>query len=356
MSCNHEQLRGRSEWTEFRSSRRQARGMLAAGGPVPSRRHPAGGAFLTVFRATPFVVAAVVLALVRPPGSPSQVQAPGAPWYYRTSTCVVELPEEELRKACPFLKDVRFAPDQAGLAPLLQRTGRTVETFFRDFTNASASESVERETVIMGSRRSSVNHSRYMYLMLARPDGDGGGFEEYRTDNKGRPIGDAELDEKGLLTLGFATHSIYFHPRFQPDCRFRLVGTTRHAPALDVVAFAEVPEVSRASIAVTTEAGESRLYVQGFAWIEPQSGQITRMRSELYAARSDAGLKEQTTEIWFHEVRLGARPIWLLREVKVRLRRAGVMFENTHRYSDYHLFSVETREEVKKPQTRPPSP
>jgi hypothetical protein len=102
-----------------------------------------------------------------------------------------------------------------------------------------------------------------------------------------------------------------------------------------------------------TKSGESRLWVQGFAWIDAQSGQVTRMRTELYAARADAGLQEQTTEIWFHEGKPGQHPVWLLREVKVRLKRAGWTFENTHRYSDYHLSSVETREERKTPTERP---
>jgi hypothetical protein len=273
--------------------------------------------------------------------------------YYRTSWCVVELEPGELSRNYPFLKDVEFAPNQDELSSILQTAGENVEAFFRNFSNTSSSEEIERRAIATGSRRSSEIRSRYLYLMLARAGGEAEGLEEYRTDLKGRPLDSKALARGGLLTSGFAAHSIYFHRNYQSGSRFRLVGRTKKQPALDVVAFAEIPELSKTPIAVMTESGESRLWVQGFAWIDPQSGQVTRMRTELYAARADAGLQEQTTEIWFHEVKPGNHPVWLLREVKVRLKRAGWTFENTHRYSDYHLFSVETREERKTPTERP---
>jgi hypothetical protein len=284
----------------------------------------------------------------------TQAQEPSL--YYRTSWCVVDLAPGDLAKTYPFLKDVELAPNQEELPSILRTAGDNVAAFFRTFSNTSSSEDIERTVIATGSRRSGETHSRYLYLMLARSGNEMNGLEEYRTDLKGRPLDPKDLERGGLLTSGFAAHSVYFHRDFQSGSRFRLIGRTRKQPTLVVVAFAEDPDVSRTPIAVTTESGESRLWVQGFAWIDAQSGQVTRMRTELYAAKADAGLQEQTTEIWFHEVKPGNHPVWLLREVKVRLKRAGWTYENTHRYSDYHSFSVETREERKTPTERPKPP
>ncbi len=98
--------------------------------------------------------------------------------------------------------------------------------------------------------------------------------------------------------------------------------------------------------------------VQGVAWIDELSFQIVRLRTGLLAPPPGAGLKQQTTDIRFEEVRFEKLPagLWLPHEVVVTMDWKGEIFRNRHRYSDFKLFSVETKQEQKSGALAPESP
>jgi hypothetical protein len=121
------------------------------------------------------------------------------------------------------------------------------------------------------------------------------------------------------------------------------------------------------------------------AWIDRTTYQIIRMRMDLLAPRPEAGLDEETTDITYREVRFPEMPgtaLWLPQEVTVTIDWEGKIkvvskvvspdlpgrdniisrqaasvppdvhntalwehrvFLNTHRYSDYKLFSSKSR-------------
>ena len=90
---------------------------------------------------------------------------------------------------------------------------------------------------------------------------------------------------------------------------------------------------------------------QGFAWVNPASCQIVRLRQWLLAPRADALLAEADSDILFGEVRFQsvAGSFWLPREVVVTLRFSGQLYRNRHRYADYRVFTVEVEQKVAPP-------
>jgi hypothetical protein len=116
------------------------------------------------------------------------------------------------------------------------------------------------------------------------------------------------------------------------------------------VAFAQDPELSPPRGYINLVGTEIAIMVQGLAWIDPDSHQILRMRLDLLVSRKDAGLDQHTTNIEFSEVRFGpdSRPLWLPREVRIVIACKGWKFQNRHAYSQYRLFTVESREGEKK--------
>ncbi len=86
---------------------------------------------------------------------------------------------------------------------------------------------------------------------------------------------------------------------------------------------------------------------QGIAWIDPASHQVIRMRTDLLKPLPHVGLTILTTEISYarHRFSSSTKTFWLPGEVVVSFRFGGRDFRNTHRYSDYRLFSVESYEE-----------
>jgi hypothetical protein len=94
------------------------------------------------------------------------------------------------------------------------------------------------------------------------------------------------------------------------------------------------------------------MLTQGVAWIDKESFQFLRMRTDLLAPQPEIGLEVQTTEVDFSEVRLEdiATPLWLPRNVRVYLRLGKSLdrtfeegFKNVHYYTDYRRYRVSTK-------------
>ncbi len=75
------------------------------------------------------------------------------------------------------------------------------------------------------------------------------------------------------------------------------------------------------------------------------------MQTDLLAPVPEIKLKSQTTRIKFSEVHFKSSTpgVWLPREVEVETRCDDLILLNTHFYSGFKQFSVQT-------QQRPPSP
>jgi len=103
-----------------------------------------------------------------------------------------------------------------------------------------------------------------------------------------------------------------------------------------------------------TPNGIKILLYQGLMWIDPETFQVLRMKSDLLAPRTDVWLDRQTTDIEFQEVRFpDDQKLWLPREVRVDAVYLRTRYRNRHRYSDYKRFTVASKDEIKRP-TVPP--
>jgi hypothetical protein len=86
------------------------------------------------------------------------------------------------------------------------------------------------------------------------------------------------------------------------------------------------------------------LLIQGLAWIDEQSFRILRIETWLLAERSDIGLDTQNTLVNYFPVRPAGldREVWVPHDVSVTILFRGEMIQNTHRYSNFQLFRVES--------------
>jgi hypothetical protein len=111
------------------------------------------------------------------------------------------------------------------------------------------------------------------------------------------------------------------------------------------VAFAQRPTQTGFWGTVTGAWGTVRILDQGIAWIDKNTFQILRLRTDLLAAHSEIGLARQTTEIVFAAFVIPevARPLWLPSEVRVDADFQGHTFRNEHHYSDYRRFRVSVK-------------
>jgi hypothetical protein len=273
---------------------------------------------------------------------------------YSKARTVVELTNAELLQEFPEdLAGLEFDKDHEPLTQLLSRVGEKVATLFLDYPKTTSKEQVRREVLGRDDRVEDSVTQNYYYSVYPR---ELGLWEEARTDNRGHPIPPERMRGSSLLTSGFASVGIFFHPIHQVGSSYRYLGRQPKEPYSHVIAFAQRPGIAQVTGSFTSDSMllETSILFQGIAWIDPISYQIVRMRTDLLAPRPDVMLYQQTTEVWFSEVHFGAtrQAFWVPREVVVTIWWSNMKYRNRHRYSDHQIFMVETQEKIELPKIK----
>ena len=267
----------------------------------------------------------------------------------------LELTPEQLTELVPELKGLQPGQDQQLLPTILSKTGARVDDFFRQVVDLTAHEQITQEALTETGRKKS--RSQYSYLVLVHRDDLSRSPEEYRVDAKGNRVVPDGVDWGYAVTSGFAFECLHFLPANQPNSTFRFLGTEpMGGQSTYVVAFAQ--RVGHAtntnSVDLTGLGVVVPTWVQGIAWIDQESFQILRLRTDLLEPlfpnalprrHGQTGVDQETTEITFAETRLldVANPLWLPSEVSVHIRFNGAEFHNKHRYTNYQRFRVSSR-------------
>jgi tetratricopeptide (TPR) repeat protein len=269
--------------------------------------------------------------------------------YAKVKTVLTESPQD-LVKDMPELKGIRMASNQDELEVVLKNVGEGVESFFKNFPNTVSLEQIHQERLGKDGKVARALDQDFQYLLLARTDKWGLGIEEHRATAQGASTTLGGYNEGLMLTSGFASVSLLFHPAYQNGAGFRYLGRqSLDGKDLYVIAFAQNPQRARTEERFSTDEGSALILIQGLAWIDPTNFQIVRLRTDLLAPQSKVRLQKQTTEIHFKEVSFKevATAFWLPQEVSVTVDWRGRIYRNWHRYSGFKLFNVETKEERK---------
>lgn len=267
---------------------------------------------------------------------------------------VIEMTFDELRQSYHHqLGSVEFNPNQSQLNYLLEKVGENVIAFFRNFSNTSSKEWVE-VSKLRGSSQL-VGHSghimEYQYLILPGSGNNENFWTEYRTDKKNRPV-DPKAISGYIMSSGYAGHCLYLHPSHQANSNFRYLGREKNKSRAHVIAFAQKPESKDYLAYFGDPSSKVRFLVQGFVWVAPDNYQVLRMYTRMLLPERETSLKETTTDISYERVRLGvaSREFWLPREVYVDWGfPGGLKYISRHKYSDYHLFTVQSDYKITQP-------
>jgi tetratricopeptide (TPR) repeat protein len=241
------------------------------------------------------------------------------------------------------------AADQAQLDPILRAVGTTVAQSFVNFPNTSSLEQIHQEK-LQGKKKSATTlDQKFRYLCFTPVQAWGPGFNEYRTDLSGRQSTPEGLADGFMLTSGFASAALVFHPVYQSQAEFRYVGRQKvNGRVAYLVAFAQRP--AKAQFTGSFKSGNTVMttFSQGLAWIDSETYQIIRLRSDLLKPLQELNLERETTEIAYGEFHFKdkAAGIWVPQRVTVTVDWNGRHLRNEHRYSEFKLFQVEANEKV----------
>jgi VWFA-related protein len=294
---------------------------------------------------------------------------------------VVEMTAKELRKLYGTqLNYLKFSENQDQLDILLKQAGDRVIAFFRDFSNVASKERVHmvrtyntlaKMPVLIGGlqhadlleldhRTISMAESRdddYQYLILPGSKTSGTSWIEDRTKKNNQPVNQKDL-QGYYISSGYAGYCLYLHPAHQVNSYFRYLGRETRKPAAHIIAFVQKPEAGDYLSKFSEEDSSTpiRYLVQGLVWLDPHSFQILRMSTSLLLPEKRTWLKNTNTDISYEKVQFEKRgqEFWLPQVINVSwqfMRADGTTsnYYNQHKYSDYHLFIVNTDYEINKP-------
>lgn len=267
--------------------------------------------------------------------------APAGTSDYANALPYVDLPLAQLVERVPELKTLQPAPNEQDLPVILQKLGRSVDDFLDELGDLIAHEDVTQEKLNAKGKIEAKKRLQDSYLVLHHGYGAG---SEYRMDEKGNRLGSIGLEKGYMVTAGYALSCIRFSTVAQPQSRFRYLGEEKiGSRETYVLGFAQQPGKATFFNAVRGTGGAYvDVLTQGILWVDKNSFQIVRMRSDLLAPNNEIRLDQLTTEVAFGEVQLQdvPNPLWLPRDVDVSMEIDKQKFRNLHHYTDYRKYRV----------------
>jgi len=255
-------------------------------------------------------------------------------------------PLAQLAERIPELKSLQPAADQLELPFIAYTMGKRVDEFVRDIGDLIAHEDVLQEKLNAKGKKRAKQQAQYEYLILHH-DQEWGANAEYRMDEKGNRLGPIGLEKGYLVTAGFAMNCVGFTTAAQSQSNFRYLGEEKlGSRETYVLGFAQQPgEPAFKTTLEGTRGTEADLLTQGILWVDKNSFQIIRMRSDLLAPNKEIQLGRATTDVTFGAVQLPdvPNPLWLPSDVDVYMEIRGQKFHNVHHYTNYRRYRVSVK-------------
>ena len=165
------------------------------------------------------------------------------------------------------------------------------------------------------------------------------------------PVHEAKKDRKNtsmLLSNGFATLFLVFHPLYAQAFKFTLAGEEElGGRILAKVNFEHIPGM-KSPAALALRGREYPLELTGTAWIEPETGSIAKIQAGIADTLQDVGLKALSSEIEFAPLAFKdvKQQYWFPTVARVEVETPKQHWRNLHQFTQYKKFSVSTEEQV----------
>jgi hypothetical protein len=264
-------------------------------------------------------------------------------------TTYLEFPIDRLKSAVPALNGIKFIADQDQLPVILAGVAKNIAEVLPRLPDLISREDVYNfqgawdPSSQAGRLAAGEPSSReFKYLIHCQHNADGSTtIAESRTDGKGRLV-----EAGGVRGYGFANQWLFFSADNQPEFRFRYLGEQEKSGRKTfAIAFVQIPRKVGAPAQFMADGKKAPLYYQGILWVDQSSFDIVSLRTDLLAPPPKTPLRQLTTELTFHSVPIRGYDavFWLPSEVDISSDLGAGPTEETHRYSDYHLFRAQAR-------------
>jgi hypothetical protein len=240
------------------------------------------------------------------------------------------------------------SPEAQKLNDLLARTSIQTSIFLDQFSEVKCTEQVRQEKLGKDNKVELKEDSTFDYLViLTSAEG------ELNLSESRIPLREARRDRKNtsmLLSNGFATLFLVFHPYYADAFRFTLAGEEVIGGRMwEKISFQHVPGM-KSPAALALRGREYPLELSGTAWIDAQTGSIAKIEAGIADTLQDVGLKALNSEIDFAPVPFsGSKQVyWFPTQARVEVETPKQHWRNLHQFTAYKKFSVTTEEQVLK--------
>ncbi len=265
------------------------------------------------------------------------------PYRRRAIACV--LPAVLVAALC-FADATSASPEAQKLNDLLARTTDQTSGFLDQFSDVKCTEQVRQEKLGKDDKVELEEDSAYDYLVILTNAGGELNISESRI-----PVREAKRDRKNtsmLLSNGFATLFLVFHPYYAEAFRFALSGQeVVGGRVLERISFEHVRGM-KSPAALALHGREYPLELAGTAWIDPQTGAIAKIEVGIGETLADVGLKSLSSEVDFAPVQFpdSKQVYWFPTQARVEVETPRQRWRNLHQFTEYKKFSVSTEEQV----------
>jgi hypothetical protein len=250
--------------------------------------------------------------------------------------------------ALGFAGTTSASPEAERLNDLLTRTANQTSLFLDQFSDVKCTELVRQEKLGKDDKVELKEDSTYDYLVILTNAGGELNLSESRIAMR-----EAKRDRKNtsmLLSNGFATLFLVFHPYYAEAFKFTLAGEeVVGGRTLEKISFEHIPGM-KSPAALALRGREYPLELTGTAWIDPQSGSIAKIQAGIADSLQDVGLKALNSEIDFAPVPFSDSKdvYWFPTVARVEVETPRQHWRNLHQFTAYKKFTVSTEEQVTK--------
>ncbi len=233
----------------------------------------------------------------------------------------------------------------AGSLPLgefLNRTGKAVELLQSQLPRVTCMETLSQTRFGKDGKSQHHQDSVFDYLVLMQQDGNEPTVEESRVAQR-QPANEKKV--LLLVTTGFSTLALIFHPYFQSSFEYEpLPDEALEGKSMLRLRFRHV-RGSRSPTALRLRGRDYPLELEGTAWIDPDSGAIARIDAGLMSPMEDVGLRAFRSVVRYAPMKFdGVEQIhWLPIAASIEVETARQHWLNTHHFTNYKRFSVTTQ-------------
>ena len=227
---------------------------------------------------------------------------------------------------------------------LLARAASFTGRFLEDFSSIKCTERVSQAKLGKSGNVEYKEEASFDYLLLAQPGGGDLTLVESRLPGE-KPKHTRNLPL--LVTNGFSTLLLVFHPSYQASFKFTVLGDE----IIDGRRFVRIHfrhiKGMRSTAVLLLRGREYPLDLEGTAWVDPETGVVARIAAGLEAGMEDVGMRALHCEVQYAHISFTGLgwSAWLPTSAVVEVETPRQRWRNVHRFTEYERFStsVESR-------------